>query len=121
VSDAGAHLMGATTYAVMAPKWLSASGPFAKPMNEIPKVEFSDSLASADWGETTISGPRQHGGDVRLFLSGQWPAPPFAARRSSDFATFRGPTGTLIVTHGDPSNPRGSRRGEFPSAFPLTL
>jgi dihydrofolate reductase len=27
----------------------------AKPMNEIPKVVFSNSLASADWGETTIA------------------------------------------------------------------
>ena len=54
VSNAGAHLMGATTYAVMAAHWPSASGPFAKPMNEIPKVVFSDSLASADWGQTTI-------------------------------------------------------------------
>jgi dihydrofolate reductase len=32
----------------------SASGPFAEPMNEIPKVVFSKSLRSADWGETTI-------------------------------------------------------------------
>ena len=24
-------------------------------MNEVPKVVFSDSLASADWGETTIA------------------------------------------------------------------
>ncbi len=55
VSNAGAHLMGATTYAVMAAHWPGASGPFAKPMNEIPKVVFSDSLASADWGETTIA------------------------------------------------------------------
>ena len=55
VSNAGAHLMGATTYAVMAAHWPSASGPFAKPMNEIPKVVFSNSLASADWGETTIA------------------------------------------------------------------
>jgi dihydrofolate reductase len=54
VSNAGAHLMGATTYAVMAAHWPGASGPFAKPMNEVPKVVFSDSLASADWGETTI-------------------------------------------------------------------
>ncbi len=46
--------MGATTYAVMAARWPSASGPFAKPMNEIPKVVFSGSLASADWGQTTI-------------------------------------------------------------------
>src|SRR5437588_12050020 len=32
-----------------------ASGPFAKAMNEIPKVVFSNSLASADWGETEIA------------------------------------------------------------------
>jgi dihydrofolate reductase len=55
VSNAGAHLMGATTYAAMAAHWPGDTGPFAKPMNEIPKVVFSDSLASADWGETTIA------------------------------------------------------------------
>ena len=55
VSNAGAHLMGAATYAGWATYWPSASGPFAKPMNEIPKVVFSDSLASAGWGETTIA------------------------------------------------------------------
>ena len=55
VSNAGAHLMGATTYAVMAAYWPDASGPFAKPMNEIPKAVFSNSLASADWSETTIA------------------------------------------------------------------
>jgi dihydrofolate reductase len=55
VSNAGAHLVGAATYAGWAGYWPAASGPFAKPMNEIPKVVFSDSLASADWGETTIA------------------------------------------------------------------
>ena len=55
VSNAGAHLIGAATYAGWAGYWPSASGPFAKPMNEIPKVVFSNSLASADGGETTIS------------------------------------------------------------------
>ncbi len=55
VSNAGAHLIGAATYTAWAGYWPSASGPFAKPMNEIPKVVFSDSLAFADWGETTIS------------------------------------------------------------------
>jgi dihydrofolate reductase len=55
VSNARAHLMGATTYAGMAAHWPSDSSPFAKPMNEIPKVVFSDSLVSADWGETTIA------------------------------------------------------------------
>jgi len=48
LSNAGAHLMGANTYAGWATYWPGASGPFAKPMNEIPKVVFSDSLASAD-------------------------------------------------------------------------
>ena len=55
VSNAGTHLMGAATYAGWAGYWPGASGPFAKPMNEIPKVVFSDSLTSADWGETTIA------------------------------------------------------------------
>ena len=56
LSNAGAHLMGATpTYAGWATYWPGASGPIAKAMNEIPKVVFSNSLASADWGETTLS------------------------------------------------------------------
>ena len=55
VSNAGAHLVGAVTYAGWAGYWPGASGPFAKPMNEIPKVVFSNSLTSADWGETTIA------------------------------------------------------------------
>jgi dihydrofolate reductase len=55
VSNAGAHLVGAATYAAWAGYWPGASGPFARPMNEIPKAVFSDSLTSADWGETTIA------------------------------------------------------------------
>ena len=55
VSNAAAHLVGAATYSAWAGYWPSASGPFARSMNEIPKVVFSDSLASADWGETTIA------------------------------------------------------------------
>jgi len=55
LSNAGAHLVGAATYAVWAAYWPGASGPFAEAMNGIPKVVFSDSLRSADWGETTIA------------------------------------------------------------------
>ena len=55
VSTAGAHLVGAATYVRWAGFWPGASGSFAAPMNEIPKVVFSNSLASADWGETTIA------------------------------------------------------------------
>jgi len=54
LSKADAHLVGAATYAAWAGFWPGAAGPFAKPMNEIPKVVFSDSLGSADWDETTI-------------------------------------------------------------------
>jgi len=55
VSNAGAHLIGAATYAEWVGYWPAASGPFAKAMNEIPKVVFSNSLTSADWDETTIA------------------------------------------------------------------
>ena len=54
VSNASVHLMGAATYATWAGFWPTSTGPFAKPMNDIPKVVFSDSLKSADWVETTI-------------------------------------------------------------------
>jgi dihydrofolate reductase len=55
VSNAGAHLVGAATYAGWATYWPGASGPIAKPMNQIPKIVFSNSLTSADWDETTIA------------------------------------------------------------------
>ncbi len=55
VSNADTHLIGAATYVRWATFWPGASGPFAKPMNEIPKVVFSNSLVSADWPETTIA------------------------------------------------------------------
>ena len=55
VSNAGTHLVGDATYVQWAGFWPGASGPFAAPMNEIPKVVFSNSLTSADWGETTIA------------------------------------------------------------------
>lgn len=54
VNRAGRHLMGATTYRVMAAYYPTATIPFTKAMNDIPKVVFSKSLTSADWGETTI-------------------------------------------------------------------
>jgi dihydrofolate reductase len=54
LGNVGAHLIGATTYAAWAAYWPGAAGPLGKPMNEIPKVVFSNSLTSADWGETTI-------------------------------------------------------------------
>src|SRR3954447_25084813 len=66
LSGAGAHLVGAATYAAWATFWPGAAGPFAKPMNEIPKVVFSNSLASADWGDTTIAAGGLAGAITRL-------------------------------------------------------
>jgi dihydrofolate reductase len=55
LSKAGAHLVGAATYAGWASYWPGAAGPFAKQMNEIPKVVFSNTLTSVEWGETEIA------------------------------------------------------------------
>jgi dihydrofolate reductase len=52
--EAGVHVMGSHTYREMAETWPTSSDPVAPPMNEIPKVVFSNSLESADWQETTI-------------------------------------------------------------------
>jgi dihydrofolate reductase len=49
------HLMGRATYLEMAGHWPVSDDPYAAPMNDIPKVVFSNSLESADWAETTIA------------------------------------------------------------------
>ena len=46
VQAAGAHLMGRVTYQDMAAAWPTSTSEYAAPMNEIPKVVFSKTLAS---------------------------------------------------------------------------
>jgi len=41
IASASLHAMGRRTYADMAAYWPTATGPFAEPMNRIPKVVFS--------------------------------------------------------------------------------
>jgi len=53
--EAGAFLMGRTTYEAMAGFWPGSDHPSAKAMNEIPKVVFSRTLAAAGWPETRIA------------------------------------------------------------------
>ncbi len=55
VTGAGVHAMGRATYEEMAGFWPTASGAYAEPMNEIPKVVFSRTLDRADWPTTTIA------------------------------------------------------------------
>ena len=66
VSNASAHLIGAATYARWAGFWPSAPGPFAEPMNDIPKVVFSNSLQSVDWAGTKIVSGDLHEAMTRL-------------------------------------------------------
>lgn len=41
ISEAGLIIMGRTSFEEMAPYWPTAPGPFAAPMNEIPKAVFT--------------------------------------------------------------------------------
>ena len=54
VRDAGAHLMGRVTYEAMAGYWPTSTHAYAAPMNEIPKVVFSNTLDRGEWGDTQI-------------------------------------------------------------------
>ena len=55
VAKAGAHLMGRATYQEMAAYWPHSTGPYAAPMNDIPKVVFSKTLSQASWPTTRIA------------------------------------------------------------------
>jgi dihydrofolate reductase len=64
VWQAGAHLMGSVTYGDMASYWPTSTEPVALPMNQIPKIVFSNSLREARWAETRIVA-----GDLRAGIS----------------------------------------------------
>ena len=49
---ASAHLMGSATYRAMASYWPHESTDFAAPMNDTPKVVFSRSMTTSEWGNT---------------------------------------------------------------------
>jgi len=70
VSNADAHLIGAATYTAWADYWSRDSGPFARAMNKIPKIVFSNSLTSADWDETEIAAGDLVGAITRLEQNG---------------------------------------------------
>lgn len=53
--QAGTHIMGRLTYEAMAAVWPYDDGVYGAIMNDIPKVVFSATLASADWAQTRIA------------------------------------------------------------------
>ena len=54
LDEAGVHVMGRRSYAIMGPHWASSNGPMASAMNEKPKAVFSHTLTQADWGPAEI-------------------------------------------------------------------
>lgn len=55
IRRAGAHLMGRVSYEGMGPVWQKSSDDYAAPMNDIPKVVFSQTLKKAEWPTSTIA------------------------------------------------------------------
>jgi dihydrofolate reductase len=55
MDDVGLHLMGRNTYEEMAGFWPTSDDAYAAPMNEIPKVVFSQTIQRADWPDSRIA------------------------------------------------------------------
>lgn len=55
LGQAGTHAMGRVTYTEMAAYWPTSTHEYAAPMNELPKVVFSKTLESADWGDSRVA------------------------------------------------------------------
>jgi dihydrofolate reductase len=53
--QAGTHIMGRATYQDMAAHWPTSTEVFAAPMNEIPKVVFSQTLTDTDWAGSRVA------------------------------------------------------------------
>src|SRR5207245_10069134 len=54
IRRAGTHIMGRVTYEEMAAHWPTSTDDYAEPMNEIPKVVFSNTLDTATWTKSSI-------------------------------------------------------------------
>ncbi len=55
IRRAGTHIMGRVTYEEMAGHWPTSTDDYAAPMNEIPKVVFSNTLDKATWAKSSIA------------------------------------------------------------------
>lgn len=85
VSSAGLHIMGSRTFKSMAGFWPTAAGPFAAPMNEIPKAVFSqqgtsilEAAKTGNWQDAYVAS-----GDLR-----------------EEIAQLKATDGKPIVAHG---------------------
>jgi len=110
--DASLIIMGRKSFENMAPYWLTATGPFAAPMNEIPKAVFTkqgfknvlrnagQSTAHASWANARV-----HDGDLAEEIKKlkSEPGKPICALGGASFMQSLIATGLideyLLVTH----------------------
>jgi len=70
LADAGLIIMGRKSFEIMAPYWPTATGPFAAPMNEIPKAVFTQKgfkgidLGQSPAASSWTNAPRVFDGDL---------------------------------------------------------
>jgi dihydrofolate reductase len=55
LEQAGTHIMGRVTYQEMAAHWPHSTDDYAGPMNELPKVVFSNTLDRAMWNRSRVA------------------------------------------------------------------
>jgi dihydrofolate reductase len=133
VRGTDAHLMGRVTYQEMAAHWPGSDSEYAAPMNDIPKVVFSNTLQTADWPESRIAGgdlvdeyrlniqPAALGAGMPIFsempepvgleLSRHGPSAPAAQATSTCRGPCSSPSPCSRLRHGEASSDRRFGRG----------
>ncbi|TRZ41630.1 dihydrofolate reductase family protein [Robertkochia solimangrovi] len=91
--EAGVHIMGRKTFAVMAPYWRTSSDQLAAPMNKIPKVVFSRGGFKNDSGYEETP-------DTLVPFAESWENAKVATDLVSDISKLKDQEGKPIVAHG---------------------
>lgn len=106
VSGAGLHIMGSRTFRSMAGFWPTAAGPFAAPMNAIPKAVFSkqgaavlDAATTGNWQDAYVAS-----GDL-----------------GEEIAKLKAANGKPIVAHGGASFARSLIAADLVDQFRLMV
>lgn len=99
IRRAGTHIMGRVTYEEMAGHWPYSGDDYAAPMNEIPKVVFSNTLDEAKWTKSSIAR-----GDL-----------------ADEIATLRGQSGGEIIAWGGASFAQALSRAGLIDEYVLVI
>lgn len=99
IRRAGTHIMGRVTYEEMAAHWPTSTDDYAAPMNDIPKVVFSNTLAEAKWTKSSIAR-----GDL-----------------AAEIATLRGQPGGEIIAWGGASFAQALSRAGLIDEYVLVI